>query len=185
MAEADQRAKQPVSPLLVGPYGHPFHPILVTVPLGAWTCSLVFDVASHVRDDPALVEGARWLVAIGVLGALAAAVVGFLDFTTIPGGTPAHRTALVHMGLNLAVTAAFAAGFAWRLGAEHDATPWGQLALSGVSLAVLAVAGALGGRLAYHYGVRVADEPTQLTGFRRGEDPPAATRAPRLPRQAR
>jgi uncharacterized membrane protein len=185
MAQEDHRAKQPVSPLLVGPYGHPFHPILVTVPLGAWTCSLVFDIASHVSSDAALVEGARWLIAIGVLGALAAAMIGFLDFTTIPSGTAAHRTALLHMTLNLVVTAAFAGGFAWRLGAVGDATPWGQVALSVASLAVLAVAGALGGRLAYHYGVRVADERTQLTGFEHASGPGVAPRAPRVPRQAR
>ncbi|MEU3526487.1 DUF2231 domain-containing protein [Streptomyces sp. NPDC038707] len=42
------QAKRPVSALLAGPYGHPFHPILVTVPIGAWATSLVFDIASHV-----------------------------------------------------------------------------------------------------------------------------------------
>lgn len=36
-----------------GPYGHPFHPILVTVPIGAWVCSLVLDVASRATDDGA------------------------------------------------------------------------------------------------------------------------------------
>ncbi|MGW0424100.1 hypothetical protein [Streptomyces sp. NPDC003015] len=41
-----QQAKRPVSAALAGPYGHPFHPILVTVPIGAWVASLVFDIAS-------------------------------------------------------------------------------------------------------------------------------------------
>jgi hypothetical protein len=31
---------------------HPFHPILVTVPIGAWVSGLVFDIASHVIGDP-------------------------------------------------------------------------------------------------------------------------------------
>lgn len=166
MAEVDDRAKQPVSGLLAGPYGHPFHPILVTIPIGAWISSLVFDVASRVHADAALVDGARWLIGIGVLGALAAATVGFLDLLTIPSGTAVRRTALTHMGLNLAVTAAYATNFAWRLG-DDAATAWGQLAMSVVSAAALAVSGALGGRLAYHYGVRVADEQTQRTGFQR------------------
>ena len=55
MAAADchlGRAKQPVSAALAGPYGHPFHPILVTVPIGAWAGSLVFDIASHLVADP-------------------------------------------------------------------------------------------------------------------------------------
>lgn len=169
MSSERQQAKQPVSAVLAGPYGHPFHPILVTVPIGAWIASLVFDIASHMVEDPTfLTEGAKWLIAIGVLGALAAASVGFLDLLGISTGTPAFRTGLVHMSLNLAVTAAFAAGFLWRRAIDdrHSPVSTGPLALSVVSVAVLAVSGYLGGKLAYHYGVRVADETTQAAGFR-------------------
>src|SRR5881275_901952 len=113
MTEDVQQAKQPVSAVLAGPYGHPFHPILVTVPIGAWVAGLVFDIGSHIVSKPAfLTQGAEWLIAIGVLGALAAATVGFLDLFAIPPGTAAFRTGLVHMSLNLAVTAAYAMGFA-------------------------------------------------------------------------
>jgi uncharacterized membrane protein len=85
----------------------------------------------------------------------------------IPAGTRAYRTGLVHMSLNLVVTAAYAAGFAWRTHtyAHAGAVPAGQLALSAASLAVLAVSGYLGGKLAYRYGVRVADEQTQADGY--------------------
>ena len=38
----------------------------------------------------------------------------------------------------------------------------GPLALSAVALAALSVSGFLGGELAYRYGVRVADETTQV-----------------------
>jgi uncharacterized membrane protein len=165
MSEMQDRAKEPVSSALAGPYGHPFHPMLVTVPIGAWMCSLVFDVASRVvQQGSALATGARWLIAIGVLSALAAAAVGFLDFFTIPSGTRAHRVALTHMALNLAITVAFALNFWWRVGG-HGPTPAGPLVLSVVSLAALGVSGALGGKLAYHYGVRVAAETVQADGF--------------------
>jgi uncharacterized membrane protein len=101
------QAKRPVAAWLTGPYGHPFHPILVNIPIGAWVASLIFDLGSHLVDDPApLAEGSRWLIAIGVLGALATAMVGFLDFFAIPPGTRAWRTALLHMVLNLTLTAA-------------------------------------------------------------------------------
>ncbi|MGV9668311.1 DUF2231 domain-containing protein [Nocardia niigatensis] len=163
------QAKHPVSAALAGPYGHPFHPILVTVPIGAWVASLIFDLGSHVVGDPAfLARGALWLIAIGVLGALAAATVGFLDFLAIPAGTPAFRIGLVHLSLNLAVTVAFALNFVWRRAVgTHDAVPWGPLALTLVALAALSVSGYLGGKLTYRYGVRVADETTQATGFQR------------------
>lgn len=165
-----QDGKRPVSALLAGPYGHPLHPLLVTVPIGAWVASLVFDVGSHVTSPAGpLADGSLWLIAIGVLGALAAATIGFLDLLAIPTGTRAFRTGLVHMTLNLLVTTAYALGFAWRHGnyGHGAAVGAGQLALSAVSLAVLAVSGYLGGKLAYRYGIRVADETTQREGLRR------------------
>ena len=167
MDSGQQRAKQPVSALLAGPYGHPFHPILVTIPIGAWVCSLVFDVASHLTSTPGLVTGAQWLIGIGVLGALAAASVGLLDLLAIPPATPAHRTALIHAGLNLTLTLAYVANFAWRYraGDSGTATASGPLILSILSLVALSVSGYLGGKLAYRYGVRVAAETVQAEGF--------------------
>lgn len=163
-----QDAKRPVNAMIAGPYGHPFHPILVTVPIGAWVCALVFDIASHIADPPGfLTQGAEWLIAIGVLGALAAAAVGFLDLLAIPSGTRVFRTALIHMGLNLTVTGAYVVNFFWRHASytDGDAVDGGPLTLSIVSLGLLGVSGFLGGKLAYHYGVRVADERTQAAGF--------------------
>jgi uncharacterized membrane protein len=166
MAMSD--AKRPVSPALSGPYGHPFHPILVTVPIGAWVCVSVFDISSHIAGNPGfLTRGAEWLIAIGVLGALAAASIGFLDLLAIPNGTPAFRTGLVHMTLNLTVTAAYVGNFLWRRGSYADggSVAGGPLALALISLGLLAVSGFLGGKLAYRYGVRVADETTQAEGY--------------------
>ena len=162
-------AKRPVSAALAGPYGHPFHPILVTVPIGAWVASLVFDVASHLVAQPAfLTEGSVWLIALGVVGAVAAAMIGFLDLLAIPTGTRAFRIALVHMALNLAVTVAYVGNFLWRRAVENQpgAVAVGPLALSVISLLALAAAGYLGGMLAFRYGVRVADEATQDEGYR-------------------
>lgn len=163
-----QHAKQPVSPMLAGPYGHPIHPMLVTVPIGAWIASLVFDIAAQFAPGPGfLTQGSEWLIAIGVIGALAAACVGFLDLMAIPTRTRAFTTGLIHMSLNLAVTIAYVLNFLWRLGSATDGgrVGIGQLVLSVVSLLALAVSGYLGGKLAYRYGVRVADEGTQAEGF--------------------
>jgi uncharacterized membrane protein len=155
--------KRPVT-ALAGPYGHPFHPILVTVPIGAWVSAFVFDVASRLSDDPAaFARGAYWLIGIGVVGALGAAMFGFLDLLAIPTGTRAFRTALVHMALNLCVVVIFAVAFLLR--GDHlegsDGTPAGLIALSAVALALLGTSGWLGGRLTYRFGVRVVDETTQ------------------------
>src|SRR3954465_13908086 len=156
--ESQLQAKRPVSAPLAGPYGHPFHPILGTGPIGAWVTSLVFDIASHVVNRPGfLTQGSEWLIAVGVIGALLAAMVGFLDLVAIPARTPAFRTALFHMALNLLVTAAYAVNFLWRHSTYTGggSVGLGRLILSAASLALLGVSGFLGGKLAYRYGVRV------------------------------
>jgi uncharacterized membrane protein len=162
----ESHAKHPVT-RLSGPYGHPFHPILVTIPIGAWVASLVFDILSRVADDgAAFARGAYWLIIIGVIGAAAAAVFGLMDLLAIPRDTPARRVGLTHMVLNVLVLGAFIASFIWRAarGAELETTA-GMYVLSGVALGVLVVSGWLGGKLAYRFGVRVADEDAQLDGY--------------------
>src|SRR5215207_388416 len=161
-------AKRPLTPL-AGPYGHPFHPILVTVPIGAWVASLVFDIASRVRDDDAgmFAEGANWLIAIGVIGALVAAIFGLMDLLTIPRGTRAFTTALTHMALNLAIVVMFAFNFLIRKSDGYDEVKPLHLTLTVVALLLLGASGWLGGKLAYRYGVRVAEEAMQADGYRR------------------
>src|SRR2546421_1104679 len=160
-----EQAKRPVT-VLAGRYGHPLHPALVAVPIGAWVGSFVFDVASHLVSNPGfLTQGSRWLIALGVLGALAAAMFGLLDLFAIPTGTTAFRIGLVHMSINLTVTVAYVIGFLIRGGAGTGPVGWGPLVLSAVALAALGVSGYLGGELAYRYGVRVADEATQARGY--------------------
>src|SRR3954470_17253462 len=106
MPERGNDAKEPVSALLAGPYGHPFHPALVTVPIGAWVASLVFDVISLWSDEPRIfATGSAWLIGVGLAGAVVAASFGLLDLLAIPPATPAFRTALLHMGLNLTAVA--------------------------------------------------------------------------------
>lgn len=160
-----EQAKRPVT-ILAGQYGHPVHPALVAVPIGAWIASFVFDIGSHVVHDGAfLAQGARWLIAIGVIGAVVAALVGFLDLMAIPTGTRVFRIGLIHMSINLTVTVIYVIEFLIRRGPVG----WGPVVLSAVALAALGVSGYLGGELAYRYGVRVADEATQAHGYKQEE----------------
>lgn len=160
------RSKRP-RVALAGPYGHPFHPILVTVPIGAWLSSLIFDLVAVFGNDDAVFErGAQWLIGIGVVGAVIAAVFGLLDLATLGKGTAARRTALTHMTLNLTVVALFVIGFIVRaVGGLDRVSVWG-IVITVVALIILGFSGWLGGKLAFRYGVRVAGEETQSEGFR-------------------
>jgi uncharacterized membrane protein len=112
------------------------------------------------------VLGAQVLIAIGVIGGLLAAVFGLLDFTVIAPGTPAKRTALLHLTLNVTLVVLYAVNYFVRAAAQHDTVSIVGLVLSIIGLIILSVSGYLGGKLAYHYGVRVAEEDTQAEGFR-------------------
>jgi uncharacterized membrane protein len=163
-----RQAKRPDVPRLQGAYGHPFHPMLVTVPLGTWTASLVFDVASHLGGPAAaLATGSAWLIGIGLVAALAAAVAGYLDLRMVPTSSTAMRIGLVHMGLTLTSVTLYVSGLLlrWSQGTTGGGVPWGLIALSAVAYTLVAVGGRLGAKLSYRYGVRVADESAQLDGY--------------------
>src|SRR4051794_32722005 len=142
--QRSQQAKQPVSPV-AGPYGHPFHPILVTIPIGAWVASLVFDIATKAGGDgsPALVEASYWLIGLGIVGALVAALFGLMDLSRIPRGTRALRYGLTHMALNLAVVGVFIVDWVWRHNSYDSDTrvQTGQLVLSAIAIGLLLVSG--------------------------------------------
>ena len=162
------QSKKPLSPL-AGSYGHPVHPILVTLPIGGWVFSLVFDFISYGSSEPRIWSvGAMWLILFGVIGAVLAAVWGVIDLRNVPKATAAFNTGRLHAALNSAALVIFLISFLWRFRTQDswDASPVGPLVLSIVGMAVVGASGFLGGKLAYHYGVRVADESVQAEGFR-------------------
>jgi uncharacterized membrane protein len=153
--------------VLAGPYGHPFHPILITVPIGAWVASLIFDLVSMGSDRPeTFAEGSFWLIVIGIVGAVLAAIFGVMDLLTIPSKTRAASTAITHMALNTGVLVLFAISAVIRDSDGRDTISGPALGFSIAGLLVLGASGYLGGKLSYTYGVRVADERTQAEGYR-------------------
>jgi uncharacterized membrane protein len=156
---------------LAGPEGHPFHPLLVPLPIGAFVSSLIFDILTRTRAGglPYLVDGAFWLIGTGLISALLAAVPGLLDLRRIARRTLAFATARTHLMFNAAAAVLFAIGYAWRAGdhVELDKTRWGQLALSAVAVAFLIAGMWLGGKLTYRHGMRVTGPAHQGEGATR------------------
>ena len=161
-----RRAKRPAT-VLAGPYGHPFHPLLVAIPIGVWVAAFIFDLASFWSERPQdFTRGAQWLIAIGLIGAVVAAGAGLLDLSRLTRGTKARRTALIHMTLNLVVVALFFVSFLIRLNADKESASVGGFVVSVIALLLLGASGYLGGELVFRLGVRVADEETQQEGYR-------------------
>ena len=162
-AERSMRAAHRPSMAAAGPYGHPIHPMLVTIPIGAFVATLAFDIASVLIEGRAYGRPAVWLSLIGIVGGLVASLFGFVDYRRLTKGTRAHAVATRHMILMDVVLICFVVGFFVRRADSNYylyGTPKIALALSVVGVGI--IGGWLGGKLAYSYGSRVADESDQI-----------------------
>ncbi len=135
-----------VKDLLSGtPLGHPAHPMLVTVPIGAWTAVSVLDFIGGKGAH----DAARKLVAFGALSALPTMATGASDWSDTMGAE--RRIGLVHAVGNYAALGVYGLSYLARRKQQHGKGK--ALALLGAGL--LSATGYLGGHLSYAYGVGV------------------------------
>ena len=156
--EAGRRAKNAMHGVWLG---HPLHPALIDVPIGAWTTGLALDVAAAAAGDRRLARGADFAIGFGVIGAVGAAITGLTDWSETSGQS--RRTGLVHGVMNLAATGLFAASYLLRKNGSRTA---GQ-ACSAAGYAVATSAAYLGGTLVYDRRIGVnhadVDPPEEFT----------------------
>lgn len=145
-------------------FGHPIHPLLVTLPIGAWTLAVGLDLLERLglaRQRPGD-KTARTVIAAGAAGAVAAAATGLADWQHV--NERARRVGLVHTAANGTALALMLASLVLR---GRGRPGPGQLA-SAAGWACMAAGGYLGGHLVYRrrIGVDHADrspEPREFT----------------------
>ncbi len=134
---------------------HPIHPMLVTLPIGLWIFSLVCDLVylfGNGAENWRIV--AYYTMAGGIVGALLAAIPGFIDLLSLPHGV--KRIAITHMSINLAVVVLYLINLWMRTQGVATTTPqW----LSVIAIIALAYSGWLGGRMVHVHGVAVVTPP--------------------------
>jgi uncharacterized membrane protein len=136
--------------------GHPVHPMLIVFPLGLLATAVIFDVIFLISGNPQWTVVAYYMIGAGVIGGLAAAVFGWLDWFAIPAGTRARRIGLWHGVGNVIVVGLFI--LSWVLRREVPDTPPTGAIVAGLTGAVIAlVTGWLGGELVDRLGVGVDD----------------------------
>ncbi len=149
-------------------FGHPIHPMLVVFPLGLFVASLVFDIIRLAGASDGFSIAAFYAIAGGVIGGLAAAIFGLMDWVAIPPGTRAKRVGAIHGLGNVIVTALFVISWALRAG-NPTRRPGGAFVLSLIAVLLALITGWLGGELVERLGVGVApgahaDAPSSLSG---------------------
>ncbi|HJU21308.1 MAG TPA: DUF2231 domain-containing protein [Casimicrobiaceae bacterium] len=145
-------------------FGHPIHPMMIAYPVAFYTGALVTYALYGAYADRFWLKFAIALNIVGAGMAIIAALPGFIDWLlAIPGGSPAKRTGLRHMGLNVAALGLFIADAViyekyWNTGSP-SATIGIILAAVGLFLTVLA--GFQGWTLVqdHHVGVREMERP--------------------------
>jgi uncharacterized membrane protein len=150
--------------LLKGFPGHPLHPPLTDVTLGAYTLATAFAVLSRLGVSDENTATAWWLALIaGLIVTVPTALTGFADWLDISRGTPLWRTATAHLSAMLIATVIFAiAAGSGHADYADGVVGGGSLVLMLVGYAVLATGGWLGGAIVFVHGMRVlslVDEP--------------------------
>lgn len=146
-----------VARLLRGePLGVPSHAIVVHVPAALLPTSLLFDLTERATAGTAgLGQGALALLGLGLLGGLAAAVTGLLDWLDTIPGTPPRKRVTRHLLVQAAALAAFAVGGLLRMAGDPLEPTDASLVCSIVGTGLLLLGDHLGGLLVYRHGMRV------------------------------
>ncbi|MGW4497712.1 Rieske 2Fe-2S domain-containing protein [Micromonospora sp. NPDC004336] len=142
---------QRVRDLLHGVWlGHPLHPAMVQVPVGAWISTAVLDLMPGQR------RAATTLCALGTVSALPAAVAGLNDWAAL--ARDQRRIGLVHAASNSVGLAFYAGSVAARMSGRHNlGRTLGFLGLSAASMGAY-----IGGHLAYKQGAQVNQSISEL-----------------------
>jgi nitrite reductase/ring-hydroxylating ferredoxin subunit/uncharacterized membrane protein len=125
--------------------GHPVHPLLTDLPIGAWSMSTLLDTVGGTSAEPA----ADLLVGAGILSALPTAMTGLNDWSDTIGAET--RVGAVHASANVAALGLYTAS----LIARRNGRRGRGKALGRAGLGVLMVGGYLGGHLSYARAVNV------------------------------
>lgn len=123
--------------------GHPLHPILTDVVIGAWLMGALFDLLSLNGKSRSTEQAADTLTAVGALASIPTALTGLADYSAIPKS--AAGTALVHAVVNDISLSLYL--MSWR--ARKKGRRSQGILLSMVGFGVLGLGAYLGGHLSF------------------------------------
>jgi uncharacterized membrane protein len=138
--------------------GHPMHPILITLPIGLFAATFLFDLIFWRTGTEAFATGALWLLGAGLVAAAAAAVTGLIDFLgdrRIRALGDAWQHAIGNVILVLLQLFSFYQRYRYGTTAV---VPLG-LVLSFIAVCIMLFTGWKGGEMVFRHRVAVYDEP--------------------------
>lgn len=139
--------------------GHPLHPAIVHLPVGAWLTALALDVIGHYRPTNTTVPHlGLYCVIAGLIGALLAVPTGVAEWTPIKKEKPAWKIGLYHMALNLLAALIWATnlGLRWRALSTSEPVTTAVLSTSIVGTILLVISAYLGSLMVFDQGTSIA-----------------------------
>jgi nitrite reductase/ring-hydroxylating ferredoxin subunit/uncharacterized membrane protein len=141
---------RPMKNVLHGtPLGHPLHPLLTDVPIGAWTVLVVLDLV-HLATGATFGRAAEIAVWAGIISALGAWLAGYTDWADTEGVE--RRTGLTHGVLMSVTILLFLVSAIERLNGVSSPLPE---IIGFVGYGLVAVAGYFGGELPYGFATQI------------------------------
>jgi nitrite reductase/ring-hydroxylating ferredoxin subunit/uncharacterized membrane protein len=132
--------------------GHPLHPVLKDIPVGAWTFTVIFDLAGLLFNVPSFGIAASVTTAVGILGALGAAVAGLMDWMDVD--PPEKQVGAVHAILNVTATLIFTASLVMRWQSQWQ-LGWATCVVALIGYLLMTFGATLGGAMVYRMGVMI------------------------------
>jgi nitrite reductase/ring-hydroxylating ferredoxin subunit/uncharacterized membrane protein len=123
--------------------GHPLHPAITDVPIGAYVVALVLDLSGQR-------SAATAAIGVGIVFMLLAALAGYADYIDLE--EKPRRFGTVHSSLMLVALVFYLVSFVMRLGAVPSAA---ELWLSVIGLLIVLTSAYVGGELVYNLGTQV------------------------------
>jgi uncharacterized membrane protein/nitrite reductase/ring-hydroxylating ferredoxin subunit len=135
---------------------HPVHPMLITFPIALFTGTLLFDALALLGNTHVLAFSvtAYYMGITGMIGAIAAATAGFIDYLyTVPPESSAKTRARTHGLLNTTTLILFF--IAWLLKRNNASSYWLITGLELVGFVIMCYSGWMGGTLVYRNQIGV------------------------------
>jgi nitrite reductase/ring-hydroxylating ferredoxin subunit/uncharacterized membrane protein len=138
--------------------GHPLHPVLTDVPVGAWTAALALDAFEGISGRKECGAAADFAIGVGLVGAVGSAVTGITDWSETDGS--ARKVAMLHGLLNLAAAGLYTTALIMR---KQKGSRQSGVAMSMLGYAVAATSAYLGGHLVFGQQIGVDHTATADT----------------------
>ena len=135
------------------PLGHPLHPAITDITIGAYTAAVALDVYDLLTQPTALWRAADFVLILAFASSLISIVSGLTDWNDTYAEE--RRTGMLHGLIMVVATVLFLLSILMRLNLSALDQRTTAIALSGLGWIVMLVGAFFGGEMPYGYGTQV------------------------------